>query len=229
MRRLLFASAVLAAPICAWGAYNEPTPGSVQTSTLGTNVNSALQHALDGAAGLVGYSQLAADVTTVLMLNAGVATAIQHTLDAASGLVSYSSLASDVTTVLSLNAGVATAIQHTLDAASGLVSYSALASDVSTVLSFGTGVATALQAATNAAGGVMAPPALLISSTAPTFTSGACTGAIGTTNGTAAFTVTTGSGSCGSTIVLGLPTAAHGWMCNAFDMAIAGKIGRAHV
>ena len=61
-----------------------------------------------------------------------------------------------------------------------------------------------------------------ISATAPTFTSGACVGAIGTTNGTAAFTFTTGSGSCTNTAVLGMPTAANGWVCSAFDEAIAG-------
>jgi hypothetical protein len=70
--------------------------------------------------------------------------------------------------------------------------------------------------------GPQATPHVLISATAPTFTSGACVGAIGTTNGTAAFTFTTGSGSCTNTAVLGMPTAANGWVCSAFDEAIAG-------
>ena len=63
---------------------------------------------------------------------------------------------------------------------------------------------------------------LAVSATAPTFTSGACTGAIGTVNGTAAFTFTTGSSSCGSTATIGMPTATTGWICDALDMAEAG-------
>jgi hypothetical protein len=63
---------------------------------------------------------------------------------------------------------------------------------------------------------------LAVSATAPTFTSGACAGAIGTANGTAAFTFTTGSGSCGNTATIGMPAATTGWVCDAFDEAIAG-------
>jgi hypothetical protein len=59
----------------------------------------------------------------------------------------------------------------------------------------------------------------VMSSTAPTFTSGACTGAIGTVNGTAAFTFTTGSGACGSTATIGMPAATTGWICDAVDEA----------
>ena len=49
------------------------------------------------------------------------------------------------------------------------------------------------------AGSYVIGTALVISGIAPTFTSGACVGAIGTATSTAAFTFTTGSGSCGST------------------------------
>ncbi len=64
---------------------------------------------------------------------------------------------------------------------------------------------------------------LVASATTPTFTSGACSGALGTAAGTAAFTVSTGTGTCGSTFTLGMPTAAHGWVCDANDEAIAGS------
>jgi hypothetical protein len=70
--------------------------------------------------------------------------------------------------------------------------------------------------------GIGSTPSLLVSATAPTFTSGACVGAIGTVTSTAAFTFTTGSGSCTNTAVLGMPTAATGWVCDAFDEAITG-------
>lgn len=63
---------------------------------------------------------------------------------------------------------------------------------------------------------------LLMSATAPTFTSGACTGSIGTTNGTSVFTFSTGTGTCGNTATIGLPTAANGWSCQATDIAQAG-------
>lgn len=59
----------------------------------------------------------------------------------------------------------------------------------------------------------------LISSTAPTFASGACSGSIGAANTTAAFTVNTGSGTCSSTFALGMPNAANGWTCTAYDEA----------
>jgi hypothetical protein len=104
----------------------------------------------------------------------------------------------------------------------------------STVILPGTGVAAALAIAVNGASGIVVESAgalilgpfglahLTESATAPTFTSGACTGAIGTTNGTAAFTFTTGSSSCGSTATIGLPAATTGWICDAFDMAVVG-------
>ena len=63
---------------------------------------------------------------------------------------------------------------------------------------------------------------IMASTTAPTFTSGACVGAMGTANSTAAFTVSTGTGSCGSTFTLGMPGDATGWVCDANDEAIAG-------
>ncbi len=63
---------------------------------------------------------------------------------------------------------------------------------------------------------------LVASATAPTFTSGACSGAIVTANNTAAFTFKTGSGSCGSTATLAMPAASNGWVCDAVDEAGGG-------
>jgi hypothetical protein len=58
----------------------------------------------------------------------------------------------------------------------------------------------------------------------PTFASGACGGAIGVANNVAAFTFTTGSGTCGSTATLNMPAeyASNGWICSAIDEAAAG-------
>jgi hypothetical protein len=66
---------------------------------------------------------------------------------------------------------------------------------------------------------------LVDSWTSPTYTGGGCTAGspgIGTANGTRAFTVTMGSGTCGNTLTIGLPTASTGWVCDANDEAIAG-------
>lgn len=57
---------------------------------------------------------------------------------------------------------------------------------------------------------------LLITSTAPTYTSGLGTGAaIVNTNGANVFTVSTGTGNVGNTVTFGMPTAAHGWAAYA--------------
>jgi len=76
--------------------------------------------------------------------------------------------------------------------------------------------------ATTASLSIGATPKLLVSATAPTFTSGACVGAIGTTTSTEGFTFTTGSGSCTAAAVIGMPTAATGWICFANDIQAAG-------
>ena len=63
--------------------------------------------------------------------------------------------------------------------------------------------------------------------TAPTFTSGACVGAMGANpNGTSAFQVTTGTGSCGSTFTIGMPAnqVSNTWVCYANDIADTGWI-----
>ena len=62
---------------------------------------------------------------------------------------------------------------------------------------------------------------LMISATAPTVASGGCTTgsaqSISTNNGTAAFMITIGGATCGTTIVLTMPTATTGWACQAQD------------
>lgn len=70
---------------------------------------------------------------------------------------------------------------------------------------------------------------LFVSQTAPTIASGGCTTgsaqSISQSNGTAAFEITLGGATCGSTIVLTLPTAAHGWVCDAHDITTpAGNV-----
>jgi hypothetical protein len=58
---------------------------------------------------------------------------------------------------------------------------------------------------------------LLAANTAPTISShfNSSGDSISASNGTAAFTVTVGTGAAGSTGAVGLPTAATGWICNA--------------
>lgn len=59
---------------------------------------------------------------------------------------------------------------------------------------------------------------ILISGAAPTISSGFGTSpSVTTNNGTAAFTINVGTGGTASTGVIGLPTAANGWNCFAFD------------
>ena len=71
--------------------------------------------------------------------------------------------------------------------------------------------------------GGYAPVNLDVSPAAPTFTSGACVGSIsGTPNGTAAFAISTGTGTCTSAFTVGMQTATTGWLCNAWDPANAG-------
>jgi len=62
---------------------------------------------------------------------------------------------------------------------------------------------------------------IFLSSTAPTYASGGCTGAaIGTSHNTAAFTVNVGSSACSGSqpIVLTLPSATTSWACTARDI-----------
>lgn len=63
---------------------------------------------------------------------------------------------------------------------------------------------------------------LLVSATAPTIASGGCTTgsaqSVSASNGSAAFAITLGGATCGSTIVLTMPTASNGWVCDAHDI-----------
>lgn len=178
-------------------------------------------------------------VTSISGLGTGVATALAIAPGTTGGFVTFPLNLTGATglvraSISDWGTNVQSALGHTLDAASGLVGYSQLAADVYATTSMSVSVQSAIQNATNAANGlaqlnasaqVVGPFALsnlLDSATAPTFTSGACGGAIGTTNGTAAFTFTTGSTSCSSTATIGLPAAAHGWICSAIDEASAG-------
>lgn len=57
---------------------------------------------------------------------------------------------------------------------------------------------------------------------APTIASGGCTTgsaqSISTSNGSAAFAITLGGATCGSTITLTMPAANTGWVCDAHDI-----------
>ena len=59
----------------------------------------------------------------------------------------------------------------------------------------------------------------IATSVAPSSPTGACTPSIGVANNTAAFTVLTGIGTCGSTLGLTMPAAGAGWICDAVDEA----------
>jgi hypothetical protein len=64
---------------------------------------------------------------------------------------------------------------------------------------------------------------LLASSVAPTIASGGCTTgsaqSVSGSNGSAAFELTLGGASCGSTITLTMPAAAHNWQCDGYQEA----------
>jgi hypothetical protein len=59
---------------------------------------------------------------------------------------------------------------------------------------------------------------ILLDSTAPTVTSAGTSPSIPNQNGTAAFTVNVGTGGTASAVVLAMPTATAGWVCNAADL-----------
>jgi hypothetical protein len=64
---------------------------------------------------------------------------------------------------------------------------------------------------------------LLTSATAPTIASGGCTTgsaqSISASNGSAAFEITLGGATCGSTITLTMPAAATNWVCDGYQQA----------
>jgi hypothetical protein len=74
MRKAALAFGLFLAPVAGWAAYNEIPPGvltvaglnaaggAVGVTGLGTNVLAALQTTLDAAGGVVGYSQVVADI-----------------------------------------------------------------------------------------------------------------------------------------------------------------------
>jgi hypothetical protein len=74
----------------------------------------------------------------------------------------------------------------------------------------------------NVVGGIQNNGVLLVSPTAPTIASGGCTTgsaqSISASNGSAAFEITLGGATCGSTITLTLPAAAHNWVCDAHNI-----------
>lgn len=74
----------------------------------------------------------------------------------------------------------------------------------------------------NIKGAVYNNGGLVWSPTAPTIASGGCTTgsaqSVSQANGTAAFEITLGGATCGSTITLTLPAAAHKWVCDAHDI-----------
>ena len=173
MKRIALFLGLFLAPICAWGAFNEPQVGSISVSQLGAGVWSALQNTLDLTGGLVSYSNLATDGAAAGFLtsggalgtpSSGVMTNLTGTpaglgLANATGTPSSIGLANGtglpIAGTTGWGTGVASALGNALDAASGLVSYSSLASDVKTVLSMSASVATAIQNATNAASGLV--------------------------------------------------------------------------
>lgn len=71
-------------------------------------------------------------------------------------------------------------------------------------------------------GGVLKFVALADSATAPTISSGfGASPSVATNNGTAAFTINVGTGGVATSGVIGLPTAANGWVCQCNDIAAA--------
>jgi hypothetical protein len=82
----------------------------------------------------------------------------------------------------------------------------------------GTAQATTL----NATGGIQNNGNLLVSQTAPTIASGGCTTgsaqSVSASNGSAAFEITLGGATCGSTITLTMPAAPHKWVCDAHNI-----------
>ena len=57
----------------------------------------------------------------------------------------------------------------------------------------------------------------------PTWATGACSGSVVSTSGTyAGFRINTGTGACGSTYRINLPTVTNDWMCDAVDEASGG-------
>jgi hypothetical protein len=63
------------------------------------------------------------------------------------------------------------------------------------------------------------PVNLMVSSTAPTISSGFGTSpSVASNNGTAAFTINVGTGGSATSGVIGLPTATNGWVCHAQDL-----------
>ncbi len=81
----------------------------------------------------------------------------------------------------------------------------------------------------NAAGAVYNNGVLVYSPIAPTIASGGCTTgsaqSVSQNNGSAAFEITLGGATCGSTITLTMPAAAHNWVCDAHDITTpAGNV-----
>jgi hypothetical protein len=74
----------------------------------------------------------------------------------------------------------------------------------------------------NATGGIQNNGGLLVSQTAPTIASGGCTTgsaqSVSASNGSAAFEITLGGATCGSTITLTMPAAPHKWVCDAHNI-----------
>ncbi len=90
-----------------------------------------------------------------------------------------------------------------------------LTHDANPVLTFGSDLSVAV------AGNLKLGTKLLISPTAPTIASGGCTTgsaqSVSGSNGSAAFAITLGGATCGSSITLTMPAAATGWVCDAHD------------
>jgi hypothetical protein len=74
----------------------------------------------------------------------------------------------------------------------------------------------------NVAAAIYNNGALLASATPPTIASGGCTTgsaqSVSASNGSAAFEITIGGATCGSTITLTMPAAAHNWVCDAHNI-----------
>lgn len=74
----------------------------------------------------------------------------------------------------------------------------------------------------NVQGGYYNNGGLLVSPTAPTIASGGCTTgsaqSVSASNGSAAFQITLGGATCGSTITLTLPAATTNWVCDAHNV-----------
>ena len=101
MRRAVLALGLFLTPLVGWAAFNEPQPGSVTQSNLGTNVFTYLGNAADSATGFISGNALGTGeqaalagplnsptgLQSGLMISTSAAAAVQNAVNNASGLL----------------------------------------------------------------------------------------------------------------------------------------------